>query len=340
MDGTGKCPRILVVEDDPDQRQLLCEALTDHYRDGRGGSIDEAANGSECLSKDLSAFDVILLDYHLPDTSGLSLLDEIVARGDPPVILVTGENDSSIVSQAILHGAEDFVVKLGDYLFAIPALVQKCISQRRIKKENLRLQRQVEETLQELQVKNRQLEETLATVQALATTDPLTGLANRRRFVEVLEHYYGEACRYRFDLTCLMCDLDQYKELNDAFGHQVGDDVLVIAADVIRSSLRSSDVAARYGGDEFILLLPHTSLDRGLAVGERIRQQLSFEARRYEKARIEVTMCIGMSSLRADRPDSADALVSLADRALYVAKDRGKDCIVAWHDVRSPAAKA
>ena len=109
---------------------------------------------------------------------------------------------------------------------------------------------------------------------------------------------------------------------------------MIIASDVIRSSLRSSDVAGRYGGDEFLLLLPHTSVKRGLSVGRRIRQQLVRASQAQADLGKGVTVSIGVASLMANKPETADALVSMADRALYVAKDLGKDRIVAFDPAR------
>lgn len=337
-----KIPRILLVEDDPDQSQLIRETLAVHYGDGQGGQVVAVASGAECLAQDLDSFDVVLMDYNLPDTSGLTLLEQVLAKADLPVIFVTGENDSATAAEAIQRGAQDYVVKLGDYLFAIPVLVQKGLGQHRIRQENERLQQELQSMLSELRVKNIQLEESLAKVERMASTDPLTGLANRRHFSQLLDRSYEEARRYGFDLTCCMHDLDHYKQLNDTLGHQVGDSILVLAADVIRSSLRSSDVAARYGGDEFVILLPHTSMDRAMAVAERTRNELAVETkRRCPDLPHPVTFSIGIASLGNDRAGSADELVAFADRALYAAKDAGKDRIVIHNQmtrVPQPAA--
>ncbi len=324
---TEQAPRILLVDDDPDQRDLMCEALGMYYDQRPGGCVHADATVAECLRRDLDDYDILLLDYNLPDGTGVELLEQIRERSDVPVVFVTGQNDSTVAAEAVKRGAEDYVVKLGDYLFALPILLEKAVRQHRTRKENRILQQRLEEALGQLKVKNQQLEESLIKLQALATTDHLTGLANRRRFGEVLERSFDEAVRYEFDLTCCMCDLDHYKELNDTLGHQFGDEVLVVASEIIRSSLRSTDIAARYGGDEFVLLLPHTPIDRGVEVGQRIRTELADACRRYEGVTNPVTMSVGVASLQADEPASAEQLISLADECLYAAKEQGKDRI-------------
>lgn len=328
MASSGKTPRILVVEDDPDQRQLICDALRMCYGDQASMCVVGVGDGEACLAQNLSSFDVVLLDYELPDVSGLTLMRQVLERADVPVMLVTGHNDTATATEAIQAGAQDYVIKLGDYLFAIPVLVDKALRQHRIKKENQVLQQELRAMLVELKEKNIQLQQSLEKVEALATTDHLTGLANRRRFNDLLERSFDEAGRYGYDLSCCMCDLDHYKQLNDTLGHQIGDDVLVLAADTIRSSLRSTDSAARYGGDEFVLLLPHTSLDLAYTVCERIRQQFVIDRRYSDRLVHPLTLSIGIASMQADRPGSADELVMMADRALMRAKELGKDRVI------------
>jgi len=301
-----------------------------HYGDPEGKNIVGVSSAAQCLGQDLDDFDAVLQDYHLPDMDGLELLRKITAAADVPVLFVTAETGSATAAEAIRQGAQDYIIKLGDYLFAIPSLVEKGINQHRIKKDNERLQQQLRSMLEELRIKNLQLQESMKNLRAMATTDHLTGLANRRRFAEILQHYFDEAGRYGFDLTYCMCDLDYFKGLNDMLGHQVGDEFLVKTAESIRSSLRGTDVAGRYGGDEFVLLLPHTSIQRGLAVGQRIRQQLVLESRNCGKLQRPVTISVGVASVAANRPDTPDALIAMADRALYAAKQQGRDKIIAY----------
>ena len=322
--------RILVVEDDRDHLVLLVDALTLEYGEGAADHIVAVATGRDCLARNLADFDVVLLDYHLPDVEGIRLLEKILAAADVPVVFVTGENDSALAAEAIRRGAQDYVVKLGDYLFAIPVVIEKSISQHRIRKENERLRAHLEVMVKELKLKNTQLEQSLAKLRGMAGTDHLTGLSNRRRFSEELDRQFCQAVRYNQDLACCMCDLDSYKQLNDTLGHQFGDEVLVIAADVIRQMLRGSDFAARYGGDEFVLLLPNTGSREARAVGRRLREELAAKLRQAAGLSRAVTLSMGVASLRADHPANADALVSMADRALYAAKAAGKDRIVVY----------
>jgi two-component system chemotaxis family response regulator WspR len=329
--------RVLVVDDDPDQRMLICDSLRLLHH-GAPLEVHTAATGAQALSMDLGKFDVILQDYNLPDMSGLDLLKQVLRRADVPVILVTGENDAALAAEAISLGAQDYVVKLGDYLLTLPVVIDKNLRQHRVRRENERLREELQCMLEQVRQKNEQLRESMRKLERMAATDSLTGLANRRRFNELLELSFSEASRYNYDLTCCMCDLDHYKTLNDTLGHQVGDELLVATADVVRSSLRASDVAGRYGGDELVLLLPHTPLDQARAVLERIRRQLAVVTRPYFPSGGSLTLSIGMSSLLVDKPSSPEALLRQADTALYMAKDQGRDRIVALCEAAGTAA--
>ncbi len=170
----------------------------------------------------------------------------------------------------------------------------------------------------------------------LAAKEPLTGLYNRRHFGEVLERRFAEATRYDNDLSCIMLDLDDFKNANDMFGHQVGDELLVFMSTVITSQLRAADLAARFGGDEFIVLLPQTGVDRAQVLGERIVEKFGCEvAERFPELRVGVS--IGVAGLRSKGVGNTESLIRAADRALYEAKAAGTNLVVAAPDAVGPA---
>jgi diguanylate cyclase (GGDEF)-like protein len=184
--------------------------------------------------------------------------------------------------------------------------------------EMLKLNAELEERVQQ---RTHQLED-------LASRDPLTGLYNRRYFGEVFAREFSAAERYDADLTCLMFDLDHFKETNDRFGHRMGDEVLVTVGKCIRGELRDADVAARFGGDEFILLLPRTSAAAAGSVADRIVTSFA-ETLKRQAPEVPTTLSIGVASLRITRARSAEALIHEADLALYAAKTAGRNRTVA-----------
>ena len=171
------------------------------------------------------------------------------------------------------------------------------------------------------------IDDAISELEQMAATDPLTGLYNRRHFGRVLDQLYAETQRLDKDLACVMIDLDGYKQLNDSMGHQVGDQLLMLAGRSITANKRTMDIAARYGGDEFVLLLPHASGEEAAAVAQRIREEFFASSAKLLKRENGVTMSIGVGSLKANRPAHADQLVSLADAALYASKEAGRNRI-------------
>jgi diguanylate cyclase (GGDEF)-like protein len=165
-------------------------------------------------------------------------------------------------------------------------------------------------------------------VEQQASTDELTQLANRRRFMETLARELKRVRRFGGDLAVVLADLDDFKAINDQFGHQTGDEVLVAFADVMRAEVRDVDLPARLGGEEFAILLPETSLDGAASLAERIRAGLTeWKLPGRPERTLNVTASFGVSSRRTSDPD-ADLLL-LSDAALYRAKRLGKNRVVA-----------
>lgn len=327
--------KLLIIDDDPDQRDLTREVLEDRF--GRG-CVTEAATGAEAVAHELQSFDLILSDYNLPDCTGIELLDTIRTRSRTPVILVTGENVGSIAAEAIRRGAADYVVKVDNYFFTIPLVVEKNLAMARLARENESLRQQLEAAVKDVQHTNEQLQRSLKQVEEMAATDPLTGLYNRRHFARVLDQLFAEASRYGTDLTCVMIDLDGYKQLNDGFGHQIGDQILVLVGTIFRKLMRRSDIAARYGGDEFVLLLPQSDAAEAAQLVSRIRDEYRRQSASMLQRDKGMSMSVGIASLRGNHPASADQLIASADESLYQSKQNGRDRITISSTTRARLA--
>ena len=315
-------PRLLIIEDDLDAAEMLREMLTDHFGKDCCTAVDHVA---EALELDLNGFDLVLSDMNLPDGYGLELLKEMLARReDLPVVMVTSESGLDVAMESIRRGAYDYVVKAGDYLFTIPLVVEKNLEVWRIKQDNTHLQHQLQQTLEQIKVKNEQLEQAVAKLEELASTDPLTGLANRRTIGETLDRAFAAARRYQNDLTCIMIDLDLFKPINDTLWHQTGDQLLKTAARILTANSRRSDVVGRYGGDEFVLIMPQTDPITAVTVAERVQRDFQAAAAALLPEDMKTSMSLGIACVSVNHPVNADQLVALADAALYRAKQQGK----------------
>ncbi len=178
-----------------------------------------------------------------------------------------------------------------------------------------------EELEQRVQQRTMQLRE-------LAARDPLTGLYNRRHFNEVLGQCFAEAKRYGTELACMMIDLDHFKAVNDRFGHQIGDDLLVLTAMTISTEMRTSDIAARFGGDEFIILLPQTDTAQARVLAERFTEKLAINMKEQFPA-CGAKASVGIGCIVDVTTEDADGLIRVADNALYEAKKSDTESIVA-----------
>lgn len=165
-------------------------------------------------------------------------------------------------------------------------------------------------------------------VERLSITDGLTGLYNRRHFSERIGEEFSKAFRYNTPLSILIMDVDHFKRVNDTYGHQVGDIVLIAVAQVLRQSVRETDLIGRYGGEEFVVLLPHTDMEQAGAVAEKIRKAIS-EMPVAEMDRKAVTISIGVAGLGGVAADNVEDLIRHADGALYRAKEEGRNRVVA-----------
>jgi diguanylate cyclase (GGDEF)-like protein len=268
----------------------------------------EAADGIEGFKAALNqSFDVIVCDLEMPGMDGFKFLAMRNSREelrDVPVIMLTGREDLETKIRGLDQGASDYVTKPFD-----PAeLVARVRVQLKIK------------TLQDALKKSNQL------LLQLSNTDPLTGLHNRRYLMDTLAREVERSCRTDIPLSLVMIDIDHFKRVNDTYGHQVGDAVLVAVAALLQGQLRPYDTAARFGGEEFVLVLPSTELAAAGAVAERLRKltaNLSFA--KEGAADLGLTISAGVAIVSPGSIVNADDLIRQADTALYRAKQDGRN---------------
>lgn len=259
-----------------------------------------------------------------PDLDGCLTIELIHERRHSlPIVMMLDDPCPRRFRDLISRGAADCVSRQNWTPETLAFALQKNLSVASMQRDSLRLHAGLTRSLAELVQRNRDLTDTAARLETMASTDPLTGLYNRWWLKQRLETMFAEATRYDSDLACMMIDLDNFKVVNDSHGHQYGDHVLSLVGEMIREEIRSSDVAARYGGDEFIVLLPHTSSQTAMNLAKRLQQQ--FETRLRQRLDIEsaCSMCIGVACASVSRPGAAEVLIRHADTALYAAKANG-----------------
>jgi diguanylate cyclase (GGDEF)-like protein/PAS domain S-box-containing protein len=160
-------------------------------------------------------------------------------------------------------------------------------------------------------------------IQDLSITDPLTGLFNRRKLHQELEREIKVARRYHHDLSLMMLDIDRFKALNDTFGHKTGDEILKGLSNLMRRMLREADTISRYGGEEFIVLLPNTGTEEAIGVSERLRKAVEENSIQWIDENQTITVSIGVTTYKND--EDMDSLIKRADEALYLAKSKGRN---------------
>jgi len=304
--------RILVVDDHPDNIEIIEARLS-----ARGYRIESASNGAEALAKvSEDPPHLILLDVMMPLMDGFEVSRRI--KRDPslpfiPIILVTARSETEDKVEGLDSGADDYLTKPINF----PELEARVRSMLRIKK----LQ-------DELDWKNRQLSDANRRLRLLSITDGLTGLFNHRHVHELLRDEH-ERCKRNGDaMAVAMLDLDRFKQLNDTHGHPTGDVVLSETARLLQESAREVDMIGRYGGEEFIAILPGADEEAALLFAERFRRTVEAHVFRDDGKEIGMTVSGGVASSRDQDLARPDELIRLADRALYEAKNGGRNCVV------------
>lgn len=295
--------KVLAAEDNPVFQSMLSSMLT------KWGYQPVIAHDGNEAWRALEAPDgprLAILDWMMPGLNGVDICRGVRAAGREPyvyILLLTARTDAQDLIEGMDAGADDYVTKP-------------------FQAHELRVRLRAGRRILELQ------EELLAAREALrlqATHDGLTGLLNRCAILETLHRDLARAEREGQPLSLLMLDLDRFKKINDTYGHQAGDEVLRGAAQRIKAAVRSYDAVGRYGGEEFLVVLPGSETNGACAQAERIRAAIAAPNIAAGSRQLQATCSIGVASRLLPTPADANALLLEADAALYSAKDGGRD---------------
>jgi diguanylate cyclase (GGDEF)-like protein len=296
--------RILVVDDEPISR-LLVQAAVD-WLGHHWIAADDGQEAWECFQQDEP--DVLITDLMMPGVDGLELCRRVRANAQTSytyIILVTVLGDRQDIVRGMDAGADDYLVKPLQ-LFDLQA---RLIAAQRVTDLHAELDRH------------------RAQLAHLARHDPLTGLSNRRSLDEDLEVLHARSQRYGRGFALAMCDIDRFKAYNDTYGHQAGDQALRAVAATIAGEVRGGDGVYRYGGEEFLLVLPEQTPDTALVAVERVRSAVERLAIPQPAAGPggRLTLSAGIAAFRPGEPTTAQELLQQADAALYRAKAAGRN---------------
>lgn len=300
--------RILVVDDNADNLDVVATRLR-----FRGYDVDAATTGEEALEKvEAHPPDLILLDVMMPGMDGFEVARRI--KNDPdlpfiPIILVTARTSTQDKVTGLDAGADDYLTKPINFA-ELEARVRSMM--------------RIRELQQELEEKNR-------TLARLSISDGLTGLYNHRHMQEVVHEEFERAKRTGEPLAVVMFDFDHFKRVNDSYGHQVGDRVLQEMAGILQRTAREIDKIGRYGGEEFIVVLPDTDIDDAATFAERVRSRVEkhpFTVGHAEPLRL--TVSAGAATYPHPAVHNPRTLIHRADQALYAAKAAGRNRVRAF----------
>lgn len=301
-------PAILLVEDEPTTRLMAAHQLR-----RAGHEVEVVENGLQALERlRQRLFPILLTDWEMPAMDGVALCRAVrAAQFDSYVyiILLTARDGKANVIEGLEAGADDYLTK--------PVNDQELAARLQTAQRILRLEQSL------LAANDRNV--------LLSITDALTGTYNRRHLMAQLPKELERTRRYARPLSAVLCDIDNFKVVNDNHGHQVGDDVLVQFAALLQRAIRSDvDWIVRYGGEEFLVVLPEADFGAALAFAERIRKQLDASGVEAAGGTLPITASFGVTSYSGgtDQAESSmDAVIAAADACLYRSKQAGRNCV-------------
>lgn len=290
--------KVLIADDSPTFRRLLGRQLS-----RQGFEIVEAKDGISALAilQQEDAPQLLVLDWEMPGLDGIALCRQIKAQQQPGafryIILLTARTNSGDIVEGLRSGADDYLTK--------PFDPEELYARVLVGKRNIALHAELEAVRRRLWVQE--------------TRDPLTGLLNRRALIEEVE----AACGQRRELSMIMVDIDHFKSFNDQWGHRAGDEVLVAVAKSLQEFAGEGSIVGRFGGEEFVVALPGTSVHAASTIAECMCVAISCSPVLVQNRIMSVTASLGVAAGRG----TYDEILARADRALYRAKDSGRNQI-------------
>ena len=315
--------RILVVDDDHSVRGVVESVLED---DGHEvAAFDNAEAALEAYKK--APFLFVITDIVMGGMTGLQLLKEVKhINADTHVVIMTSHSSVEFAIEALKSGAYDYFEKPFENLDIISHTANRAI-------RNIELTLERQNLIDMLQKKNEELQVLNGKLHRMATHDPLTGLYNRSYFQTAIQTEISRAIRYQRDLALLFMDIDYFKKYNDDYGHQNGDLVLQGVAEIIDTGSRSHDIATRYGGEEFILLMPEINSEQACQYAKRLGKAVAEAEFIGTESQVleQVTLSIGVANLQQG-VTNPEELIRRADKALYRAKNMGRNQVCVAED--------
>ncbi len=308
---------IVIVDDSPDNLRLLVGILSE-----RGYKVRPAPSGVLALAtirKDPP--ELILLDIMMPDMDGYEVCNQLKAdrqTKDIPVIFLSALNEVSDKIKAFKAGGVDYITKP----FQVEEVLARVHTHLIIQDQQKALALQNEE----LTKKNALITEQAKNLELLATKDSLTGLSNRRDFLAKAEQEEMRFKRTKSPFGFIMLDIDHFKNVNDTYGHECGDSVLVGVSNKILKTLRAQDTLARWGGEEFVCLLPETEVEGARKTAEKIRKDVEAYSCDCSDVSVSITVTLGVCVYEGF--GTIEGCIRSADDALYRGKKQGRNQIV------------
>lgn len=293
--------KLLLVEDDQDYRQLLEKKLK-----SSGYDVISASNGLKALElMEIHEIRLLITDWSMPIMSGLDLIKSVRSDTSKPyvyIIVLSAYSTIKDIVKGIDVGSDDYLTKPFSFI-ELEARIK--IGERIINLES-RLQNSINEQLH------------------MAQIDHLTKIFNRRYLFEIGEQLFNQGQRYKHQMALLMIDIDRFKNVNDTHGHHIGDETLISIARRFSESIREVDILGRFGGEEFIVLMPETKAKGAQIVAERMRASISAEPLKTSGPKISLTISVGIA-VQESATENLEALVKKADVALYQSKRAGRN---------------